>query len=201
MQAIHSLRVCSAGRLCMSSVCMCHVCRYWSFRMSRNYERQKQRAAGEEAPGPQATHAPKPQDTEGLRSQLAGLRHRAAIRRNRPATATAPADDTSDHVTDPEQFYVAAEGPSDSADVPITHAYTAPEPQHEQPASHAGLEAAAQHDASEVHAAMGAADPNAHVHRRKFVASSDSREALKSQLHGMRRKAQIRQRFQQTVSA
>ncbi|KAL6763386.1 hypothetical protein V8C86DRAFT_2493618 [Haematococcus lacustris] len=74
---------------------------FWAFRMSRTWDKQhhseaaadsaaQQFAAAQGPPG-WAGAAPRPQaqDAEVLRTQLAGLRHRAALRRHRPRDASA----------------------------------------------------------------------------------------------------------------
>lgn len=170
---------------------------YWSFRMSRTWERQTSKAAGPDDRSPPQP-ASQPQDPEALRSQLAGLRHRAAIRKNRPATATTTAaegttqDETTTSSDGAEQWFAVAEGPSDSADPSLrqpqpamVHDATptaAPEPQ----------AASAKQEVEDAPAQQQQAQP-----RRKFVANDDVREGLKAQLHGMRRKAQIRHKFHQ----
>ncbi|GLC60862.1 hypothetical protein PLESTB_001684500 [Pleodorina starrii] len=88
---------------------------YWNFRMQRSWEKQQRQAkaaaaaaaaaadanggeppegfaCGAGRPPPPHGHAgfKQPEARENLRSQLAGLRHRAAVRANRPAAAATP---------------------------------------------------------------------------------------------------------------
>lgn len=85
---------------------------YWSFRMARSWEKQQGKAAAAAAAAaaasgaasgaqeedgwgrrqPPHSHAgfKQPEARNNLRSQLAGLRHRAAVRANRPSSSSAP---------------------------------------------------------------------------------------------------------------
>lgn len=176
---------------------------YWSFRMSRNWERQKSRTEDDAANPPKQASAP--QEPAILRTQLAGLRHRAAIRRNRPTpdlcrdtcTASTGAQGPED------QWFVAAEGPSDSAD-PFCQAVQQPQgaadvnadpiqtsTEPEQQADQAGSQTQPESPFSEQATAQA---------RRKFVSTSEVKDGIKSQLNGMRRKAAIRQQFQHNTA-
>lgn len=204
---------------------------YWQFRMARTWERQQQG----HGPSPTAAASPKPQNEEGLRTQLAGLRHRAAMRKQKGATATSSASDASDgsmsmdgqeqqeghHHHDQQQqqhavhaeaahshaayasgdwsngsledpmLFVAADGPSDSACgsgmiFGSQAAGAAGEAAHQQHLDHPE-----EQNPFSTHAGS----------RRKFVANTEVRNGLKEQLHGMKRKAMLKQQHmgQQTM--
>ncbi|KXZ53872.1 hypothetical protein GPECTOR_6g790 [Gonium pectorale] len=73
---------------------------YWNFRMQRSWEKQHRHARNGESdegatsgrPPPPHSHAgyKQPEGRANLRSQLAGLRHRAAVRAQRPASPPPP---------------------------------------------------------------------------------------------------------------
>mmetsp|Transcript_23128 Transcript_23128/g.59082 ORF Transcript_23128/g.59082 Transcript_23128/m.59082 type:complete len:289 (-) Transcript_23128:1648-2514(-) len=159
---------------------------YWSFRMSRTWDSQK---GGRPSPASPPTT---PQSEEGLRSQLAGLRHRAAMRKvteargsgseseseaappaQQPRASCGSSVDEQAAEPQPEQLYVAADGPSDSADPSVRAA-----------------------------AGTGAASGMPPGARRRFVANSDERtSALREQMAGMRRKAMLKAQQQHATAS
>ncbi|GIL93516.1 hypothetical protein Vretimale_19934 [Volvox reticuliferus] len=117
---------------------------YWNFRMQRSWEKQQRQAKAAAAAGAD-TKDGRPEDAEpgcgrrapphghaghkqpearaNLRSQLAGLRHRAAVRANRPS-ATAPSSTASQppsaSATSPASWSAASGCSMDAEDVGTT---------------------------------------------------------------------------------
>ncbi|KAG1666883.1 hypothetical protein FOA52_013516 [Chlamydomonas sp. UWO 241] len=149
---------------------------YWSFRMSRTWGKNQ---AGTASAPPE----PKPADQAKLQSQLAGLRHRAAVRAHaappkaspaacdaEPAAASAstadrPAESASD-VASSES--VSEEWADDWMDGPV-------------------VTIVGDSVGYEVHDASGAYSQT----RRKFIAHQGTRDAVSGQLAGLRRKARL----------
>jgi hypothetical protein len=178
--------------------------------MKRSFDQQQadKGGAGAAQPGCQQD-----QGRANLRSQLAGLRHRAAIRANRPArdsssesTSSSPGcDEGSDGERRPEQAQAHA-GPSAAGHSGAGHSGAGPQQRH-----HA---AGAQYQEEEVEGEAGPTYPDAHASatcdsgtdvsvcsqgpashgnwQRKYTGTSDTRAAVMSQLAGLKRKQAIK---------
>lgn len=212
---------------------------YWSFRAQRSWEKQSGPASGASAAaaaggaGPSGRANRPPQQAgfkqdearEQLQSQLAGLRHRAAVRANRRAPCAASDQDASPEQEQCEegeealQPQAAACGQQPGMDVcdgafatPVAN-NAVPFPSSLRGAGSAASAGAAPAGASDqqqqqeqLYAVPDAPDSAADAEefaspaasqqngsrRRAFVAGSSSREAVTSQLTGLRRKAAIK---------
>lgn len=140
---------------------------YWKFTQNRNWRCQGQ-VKDPQAPvsGPSVCSQPEHQAT--IRSQLAGLRHRAAVRRNSPPRSTTSPMSSMEEEELP--------GPHDV---------------------HQGIEEV-YYDNSEmgdgVNLYQHVADEEKVVVRKKFVATEDVRSNIASQLTGLRRLQKLKQR-------
>ena len=182
--------------------------RYWNFRAKRSWQKQQQ---GEEAaPAPQQAGFKKPEARENLRTQLAGLRHRAAVRANRrhevDGSMWTSSSDESDAEEQPQAVASACYSqmqPQAVASACYSQAPTMapqppmqPQPQAapscgqsqgppaaaaEQPAGADGCGSAGQQEAG------GAAAGS-----RRFTNNSSVHEAVSHQLLGLRRKESIK---------
>uniref|UniRef100_A0A7R9W1U3 J domain-containing protein n=1 Tax=Chlamydomonas euryale TaxID=1486919 RepID=A0A7R9W1U3_9CHLO len=133
---------------------------YWSFRISRTWG--KTQAA-------ESASSSRPQDRSMLNSQLAGLRHRAAVR----ATKAASGQQTSEASPPPQAATSSAEGCDATHEDGWMDACIVV-------GESMGM------DMEEPDASWGYSQT-----RRKFVAHSGTRERVTGQLAGLRRKASI----------
>jgi hypothetical protein len=148
--------------------------RFWQFKSSRRWDPNgnKQQAGSHEATG-SAGFSQRADDKETLRSQLAGLRHRAAIRANMRRSPAAP-----DEPASPQQ---AGQ-------------------QQEQPAVQAVWDSSEMADGAQVSGGAGV-QPSAgtqgsswaHNAARRFVPSQEKQGQVMDQLAGLKRRMAMRQ--------
>lgn len=138
---------------------------YWSFRMSRSWGKN-QGASPERA-------EPKPQSKANLQSQLAGLRHRAAVRANKPVASAPVAAAEPTHSCEAESVCSSSSESLYDEDSWMDPLILVGESM--------GMDIELGRDASWAYSQA----------RRKFVSHSGTREQVASQLSGLRRKARI----------
>lgn len=143
---------------------------FWQFRMSRSWERQR---GGSPRPNTASASGPfQPQETkEGIRTQLAGLRHRAAIRRMQEQNSS-PSSTSGPSSTQPasEPSTTATAAPfTEAADVSDGANYTTPAAQSE-PAQQ-------------------------QQQKPKFHMGEERRSHLSSQIAGLKRKGVLKQQL------
>jgi hypothetical protein len=142
--------------------------RFWQFKSSRRWDPNGEQAGSHHAAGA-AGFTPQAEDKETIMSQLAGLRHRAAIRANMrrsPAASQEPAAQ--------QQEQPAAQAVWDSSDMADGAQVS------EGASAQAG---AGTQGSSWVHAAS-----------RTFVPSEEKRGKVMDQLAGLKRRMAMRQR-------
>ena len=173
--------------------------RYWNFRINRTWAKKRQQEAGgmeetEYVPPPLSVGA---RTTSEIQSQLAGLRHRAAVRSNsqRPSQPRRRYTvDMDDHGWE-QHIWEQHEWECEEAckqDAPSATAATVPEQLY-----HDSMESPAAESSPTKVPDTGAPveQPHPPKHhpgsRRKFVAHSGTRDQVVGQLAGLRRKASM----------
>jgi hypothetical protein len=151
------------------------VCRFWQFKTSRRWDPSgaRQQAAGAAAAAPEGSQA-RSEDPETIRSQLAGLRHRAAIRATTKRRAQPDGADAA-----PEREGAQAQEQQQQA---------------QAQAREESWDSSEVADGAQVGggAAAAAGGPKASAARR-FVASEEKRGQVIDQLAGLKRRAAIKQ--------
>lgn len=150
------------------------------------------------AAGYKAPHRP-PNSAGKIREQLAGLRHRSAVRKTRrarpPPVCGSDYDSSAFAAGGGEWGMMSTIGSWEETDVedeaPVVEEPQQPQPQqqiHYQPSEASSEAMAAEADSASTAAGEGEPSPYSQT-KRKFVAHSGTREQVVGQLAGLRRKA------------